>query len=65
MLMYVSVDVEQFLSIIGEELIYKGCENRIYRAFQSLGAGFHEFLTTVDGVLDVLQGQEHDSQVNC
>lgn len=33
------------------------------KALRSLGASFQEFLTTLDGVLDVLQGQKEDKQV--
>ncbi|KAG8330272.1 Guanylate cyclase soluble subunit alpha-2 [Homalodisca vitripennis] len=56
-------DCHEFLSLLGEELIYNnGDRPMMDKAFRSLGASFQEFLTTLDGVLDVLQGQKEDTQ---
>jgi hypothetical protein len=50
--------VEEFLDELGQELIATSCEKRLKeRAFRCLGGNLQEFLTTLDGVHDVLQGE--------
>lgn len=52
------VSEEEFLDELGQELIVTTCEKRLKeRAFRCLGGNLQEFLTTLDGVHDVLQGE--------
>jgi guanylate cyclase soluble subunit alpha len=52
------VSAEEFLVQLGQELIVTTCEKRLKeRAFRCLGDNLQEFLTTLDGVHDVLQGE--------
>ncbi|PNF35757.1 hypothetical protein B7P43_G13046 [Cryptotermes secundus] len=52
------VSAEEFLDELGQELIVTTCEKRLKeRAFRCLGGNLQEFLTTLDGVHDVLQGE--------
>lgn len=52
------MSAEEFLDELGQELIATTCERRLKeRAFRCLGGNLHEFLTTLDGVHDVLQGE--------
>ncbi|XP_021940697.1 head-specific guanylate cyclase isoform X2 [Zootermopsis nevadensis] len=52
------VSVEEFLDQLGQELIATTCKKRLMeRAFRCLGGNLQEFLTTLDGVHDVLQGE--------
>ncbi|XP_054261226.1 head-specific guanylate cyclase [Macrosteles quadrilineatus] len=62
-LAYSPDDCHEFLSLLGEELIFNSEDRPMMdKAFRSLGVTFLEFLTTLDGVLDVLQGQTEDKQ---
>lgn len=50
--------MEEFLDQLGQELIATTCKKRLMeRAFRCLGGNLQEFLTTLDGVHDVLQGE--------
>nr|XP_023017646.1 head-specific guanylate cyclase [Leptinotarsa decemlineata] len=53
-------DVEEtiFFDKLGQELIASSCSGRMERAFMCLGGDLKEFLTTLDGVHDVLKYQE-------
>jgi hypothetical protein len=52
------VSAEEFLDELGQELIVTTCKKRLKeRAFRCLGGNLQEFLTTLDGVHDVLQGE--------
>lgn len=52
------VSAEEFLDSLGQELIVTTCKKRLQeRAFRCLGGNLQEFLTTLDGVHDVLQGE--------
>ena len=52
------VSTQEFLDELGQQLIAKTCEKHLKeRAFRCLGGNLHEFLTTLDGVHDVLQGE--------
>lgn len=46
---------------LGEELIATCCTGIIERAFQCLGGDLQEFLSSLDGVYDVLKLQEEDN----
>lgn len=50
------------LEKIGTTLIHECTDERLVRAFKSLGGTFHDFLTTLDAVHDVIQGQEENVQ---
>ncbi|XP_069688238.1 head-specific guanylate cyclase [Periplaneta americana] len=51
------VSAKNFLDELGQELIATTCERSLKeRAFRCLGGNLQEFLTTLDGVHDVLQG---------
>jgi hypothetical protein len=53
------VSADEFLDKLGQELIVTTCEKHLKeRAFRCLGGNLQEFLTTLDGVHDVLQGEE-------
>ncbi|KAJ9583147.1 hypothetical protein L9F63_022509, partial [Diploptera punctata] len=58
------VCTEEFFEKLGQELIETTCMKRLQeRAFRCLGGNLKEFLTTLDGVHDVLQGEEGASFV--
>lgn len=61
------IDVEEFFDKLGQKLITTSCTGRIERAFMCLGGDLKEFLTTLDGVHDVLKYQEsdHDDDQEC
>ncbi|KAH0814985.1 hypothetical protein GEV33_007805 [Tenebrio molitor] len=52
------IDEVDFLDRLGQELISTTCTGRVERAFKCLGGDLKEFLTTLDGVHDVLKSQE-------
>lgn len=58
------IDSHDFLSRLGESLIQTTCSGRLERAFRCLGADLREFLSTLDGVHDVLQYQGQDDEVH-
>lgn len=58
------IDVQEFLDKLGQKLIETSCTGRIERAFRCLGADLREFLTTLDGVHDVLQYQDQDGNID-
>ncbi|XP_011135465.1 head-specific guanylate cyclase [Harpegnathos saltator] len=51
------VDVNAFLDHLGQELISTACVGLLERAFRCLGNDLTAFLTTLDGVNDVVQHQ--------
>ncbi|XKL66634.1 hypothetical protein PGB90_010054 [Kerria lacca] len=51
----------ELLEKIGSVLIYECKDDRLIRAFKSLGGTFHDFLTTLDGVHDVIQDQDQNT----
>ncbi|KAI4491652.1 hypothetical protein M0804_003044 [Polistes exclamans] len=51
------VNVEAFLDDLGQELINTACVGLLRRAFRCLGNDLTAFLTTLDGVNDVVQHQ--------
>lgn len=53
-----------FLDELGQKLIEVSCNGRIERSFRCLGADLSEFLTTLDGVHDVLQHQDQDGNID-
>ncbi|CAH0560351.1 unnamed protein product, partial [Brassicogethes aeneus] len=53
-----SIDKEEFLDKLGQELIGTSCTGRMEGAFRCLGGNLKEFLATLDGVHDVLKYQE-------
>ncbi|XP_050303714.1 head-specific guanylate cyclase-like [Anthonomus grandis grandis] len=53
------IDEDQFFDRLGQELINTCCTDRMERAFKCLGGNLKEFLTTLDGVHDVLKYQEN------
>ncbi|KAF5285335.1 hypothetical protein FQA39_LY04434 [Lamprigera yunnana] len=52
------LDEKQFLDKLGQELIKTSCTEILERALLCLGGDLKEFLTTLDGVHDVLQHQQ-------
>ncbi|EFA02348.1 head-specific guanylate cyclase [Tribolium castaneum] len=52
------IDEFEFLDKLGQELIVTSCTGRLERALKCLGSDLKEFLTTLDGVHDVLKYQE-------
>lgn len=52
------MDEKDFLDKLGQELISTSCTERLERALMCLGGDLKEFLTTLDGVHDVLQHQQ-------
>lgn len=52
------VDEKEFLDKVGQELILTSCSERLERALMCLGGDLKEFLSTLDGVHDVLQHQQ-------
>lgn len=61
---FTDLDEEDFLDKLGEELISTSCNGCIERAFKCLGGDLREFLTTLDGVHDVLKYQEDAEEVD-
>nr|CAD7424003.1 unnamed protein product [Timema monikensis] len=52
------VNPAEFLDELGQELMLTACSGgRLERAFRSLGGNLQDFLTTLDGVHDVLQDE--------
>ncbi|XP_076274488.1 guanylate cyclase 1 soluble subunit alpha 2 isoform X2 [Rhynchophorus ferrugineus] len=51
-------DEVEFFDKLGQELVTICCSEGMDRAFKCLGSNFKEFLTTLDGVHDVLKYQE-------
>lgn len=66
MLNLLSADIDEldFLDKLGQELISTSCRGRLERAFKCLGGDLKEFLTTLDGVHDVLKYQEATHEVD-
>ncbi|XP_063902714.1 head-specific guanylate cyclase [Zophobas morio] len=58
------IDEFDFLDKLGQELISTTCSGRLERAFKCLGGDLKEFLTTLDGVHDVLKYQEEVEHEN-
>ena len=54
-------NASELLRQIGSVLIHDCTDERLIRAFRSLGGTFHDFLTTLDGVHDVIQGQAENA----
>ncbi|KAB0799623.1 hypothetical protein PPYR_07503 [Photinus pyralis] len=52
------VNEKDFLDQLGQELITTSCSDIFVRALMCLGGDLKEFLTTLDGVHDVLQHQQ-------
>ncbi|RZF45512.1 hypothetical protein LSTR_LSTR014315 [Laodelphax striatellus] len=55
------VDASQFLGSLGETLVTSSAEAKLLKF---LGGDLTTFLTTLDGVLDVIQGQGSDQEVS-
>ncbi|XP_075235002.1 guanylate cyclase 1 soluble subunit alpha 2 [Lycorma delicatula] len=55
-----NVDASDFLAKLGERLITTTNDAKLLKY---LGGDLNTFLTTLDGVLDVIQGQDNDHQV--
>ncbi|XP_026471667.1 head-specific guanylate cyclase-like [Ctenocephalides felis] len=56
------IEGDQFIYMIGEEIITIACRNRVTeRALKALGPDLRGFLATLDGVHDVLQLQQTQS----
>lgn len=58
----------KFFERLGEELIYTACVGLFERAFRCLGNDLTAFLTTLDGVNDVVQhqsGSEAEAEFVC
>ncbi|XP_012287287.1 head-specific guanylate cyclase [Orussus abietinus] len=63
-----AIDVNGFLDRLGQELITTACVGLLERAFRSLGNDLTAFLTTLDGVNDVVQhqsGSETEAEFVC
>ncbi|XP_046488944.1 guanylate cyclase 1 soluble subunit alpha 2 isoform X1 [Neodiprion pinetum] len=61
-------DVNTFLDELGQELIATACVGILERAFRCLGDDLSTFLTTLDGVNDVVQhqsGSENEAEFVC
>lgn len=59
MSLYSGIEGDQFIYMIGEEIITIACRNRVTeRALKALGPDLRGFLATLDGVHDVLQLQQ-------
>lgn len=65
-ILFSEIDLKEFFDKLGQELITSSCTGRMERAFMCLGGDLKEFLTTLDGVHDVLKyqknGQETDQE---
>ncbi|XP_034195729.1 guanylate cyclase 1 soluble subunit alpha 2 [Osmia lignaria lignaria] len=62
------VEVSTFFDHLGQELIYTACVGLLERAFRCLGNDLTAFLTTLDGVNDVVQhqsGSEAEAEFVC
>lgn len=62
------VDVSTFFDQLGQEVIYTACVGLLERAFRCLGNNLTAFLTTLDGVNDVVQhqsGSEAEAEFVC
>ncbi|XP_076294819.1 guanylate cyclase 1 soluble subunit alpha 2 [Lasioglossum baleicum] len=62
------IDKLRFFDELGQELICSGCVGLIERAFRCLGDDLTAFLTTLDGVNDVVQhqsGSEAEAEFVC
>ncbi|XP_015604589.1 head-specific guanylate cyclase isoform X2 [Cephus cinctus] len=62
------VDINGFLDLLGQELISTACVGLLERAFRCLGNDLSAFLTTLDGVNDVVQhqsGSETEAEFVC
>ncbi|XP_076621195.1 guanylate cyclase 1 soluble subunit alpha 2 isoform X1 [Colletes latitarsis] len=62
------IDVSTFFDRLGQELIYTACVGLLERAFRCLGNDLTAFLTTLDGVNDVVQhqsGSEAEAEFVC
>lgn len=57
---FTEASASSILVHLGEELITTCCTGIIERAFQCLGGDLQEFLSSLDGVYDVLKLQEED-----
>lgn len=55
------MDEKEFLEKLGIELMETCCTGRIMRAFKGLGGNLKEFLSTLDGVHDVLKHQQQQN----
>lgn len=60
-IIFSDIDEFEFFDKLGQELITQACDKRTERAFRCLGGNIKEFLTTLDGVHDVLKYQESGS----
>ncbi|XP_060531706.1 head-specific guanylate cyclase isoform X1 [Cylas formicarius] len=58
------IDEVLFFDQLGQELIASSCTDRMERAFRCLGGDLKEFLTTLDGVHDVLKYQENVNEMD-
>lgn len=58
------IDELAFLDQLGQELILTSCTGRLERALMCLGGDLKDFLTTLDGVHDVLKYQEGSHEVD-
>lgn len=52
------VECSSILEKLGSTIINEFTDERLVRAFKSLGGTFQDFLTSLDGVHDAIQGQE-------
>ncbi|XP_043799954.1 head-specific guanylate cyclase [Apis laboriosa] len=62
------VDVSTFFDQLGQQVIYTACVGLLERAFRCLGNNLTAFLTTLDGVNDVVQhqsGSEAEAEFVC
>ncbi|KZC14382.1 PREDICTED: head-specific guanylate cyclase [Dufourea novaeangliae] len=62
------IDMSKFFDHLGQELIYTACVGLLERAFRCLGNDLTAFLTTLDGVNDVVQhqsGSEAEAEFVC
>ncbi|XP_044749887.1 head-specific guanylate cyclase [Coccinella septempunctata] len=60
-----NTDEKEFFDKLGRELIRTCCHGCVEKAFRCLGGDLKEFLTTLDGVHDVLQYQENSQGQDC
>ncbi|KAF7413731.1 hypothetical protein HZH68_002220 [Vespula germanica] len=64
----IEVEVDAFLDELGQELITTACVGLLGRAFRCLGNDLTAFLTTLDGVNDVVQhqsGSDNEAEFVC
>ena len=62
------IDVNGFLDHLGQQLISTACVGILERAFRCLGNDLTAFLTTLDGVNDVVQhqsGSDNEAEFVC